>query len=481
MKKIFLLILAFTFVNVVYSQDLNSISSSKADLAKASLIGVTVGGSFIINGTFPASMNERADQFITRIFTEAKAQALAGAKDDRLMTKIKNEFESYAKRGIILKRFSGEIIKLDLEKFRLTGDFKFNPYLKNDDVIIFPEVDLNTNFIDVIGAVNKEVKFQFVDGDNLSDALLFAGGINPAYENVKTAEISRLNSSGDKEEIIPVDVNSNFPLRRGDRIRIPSDVSYKKDFKALVLGEVKKPGYIYITKNQTTVRDLINKAGGFSEKASLERSELIRGINSSQVLKVNALQKEYEKNPNLSINNFQKEFNAKNMEDMLMLRMADISTEDSLSFLIDNNLRMFQSNGIIDFTKILNSDSNEGSFIVKDRDVVVVPLKEELIYVFGQVNNPGYTYYQPGKDYKHYIKVAGGLGESADDDVKIIKGRTRSWITAEEKVVIDPGDFVYVPKDLPKKFDYYIRQIGSVSSIFAALATLVLVIIQSGK
>src|SRR5574340_1263713 len=138
MKKIILFLITFSIVSYVIAQDQNSRSSNKSDLASVSMISVTIGGSFIINGTFPALMTERADQFTTRIFTEAKAQVLSSAKDEKLMAKIKNELDSYAKRDIILKRFSGEEIKLDLEKFRLTGDFKYNPYLKNDDVIIFP-------------------------------------------------------------------------------------------------------------------------------------------------------------------------------------------------------------------------------------------------------------------------------------------------------------------------------------------------------
>ena len=43
-------------------------------------------------------------------------------------------------RGLILKNANGEEIIIDLAKFRVNGDFINNPYLKNDDVIIFPAV-----------------------------------------------------------------------------------------------------------------------------------------------------------------------------------------------------------------------------------------------------------------------------------------------------------------------------------------------------
>lgn len=481
MKKIFVFILVLSLVNISFAQDQSTISSSKNDLVKTSLISVTIGGAFIVNGTFSALMTERVDQFITRIFTEASSNVLSSFKDEKQMSVIKNEINSYAKRDITLKRYSGEIVKIDLEKFRLTGDFKYNPYLKNDDVIIFPSVDMNTNFIDVSGAVNKEVKFQFVEGDNLSDAILFAGGINPVYENVTAAEISRLNSSGDKEEIVTIDLNSNFPLKRGDRIRVPFDASYRKNYKVLVIGELNRPGYIYITNNNTTIKEVITKAGGFTSKASLGMSELIRSTDANQLIKLDAIRKEYEKNPNFDVTSFQKDFNLRTMENLQMFRAADISTEDSLYLLIDNSLRLFQSRGIVDFTKINDKDSKDGDFIVKDGDIILIPQKDDLIYVFGQVNNPGFTAYSEGKDYKYYLKASGGLSEEAKSDVKVIKGKTRTWITADEKVRIEPGDYIYVPKSIPRKLEWYIRQAGSLSSVFAAIATIILVIVQSGK
>ena len=41
----------------------------------------------------------------------------------------------------------------------LNGDFTNNPYLKNDDVIIFPQPDLEHNSFTVSGAVNNPGKF----------------------------------------------------------------------------------------------------------------------------------------------------------------------------------------------------------------------------------------------------------------------------------------------------------------------------------
>lgn len=485
MKKIFLLIVALSTMKSVYSQEINSSSVTKSDQAKASVISVTIGGSFIINGTFPAFMTERVDQFITRIFSEAKSQVLAGTKDEKLMTKIKNEIESYAKRDILLKRFSGEIIKLDLEKFRLTGNFKFNPYLKNDDVIIFPAYDFVTNFVEITGAVNKDVKFQFVDGDDLADALLFAGGINLAYENVKIAEISRLNSTGDKEEIIHVDINANFSLKRGDRIKILADPNEKRVFKALIIGEVKNPGYVYLKQNGSTLKEVIEKTGGFKETADLSRAEIIRDYSSLEMLKKYRLTEDYLNSPEKLLLP-ETQLKMHQIQDILsMSRTNNLQLEDTLFFSIDNQLRVLRGESLVDFTKLTDQNSDESNFLVKDGDLILIPQPFDYVYVFGQVSKFGYVKHVEGKDYNYYINKAGGKTEMArenDDEIVVIKGKGKTWITKEkDKLKLDAGDYVYVPKIIPRNFNFYLSRIGSIAGIIGSVATIVLLLVQFGK
>ena len=485
MKKIFIFILLLTLVNYSYAQDQSSNSSAKNDLARASLISVTVGGAFITNGTFYASITERVDQFITRIFTEASTRLLSSAKDEKLMAKIKKEFESYAKRDITLKRFSGEVIKIDLEKFRLTGDFNFNPYLKNDDVIIFPTFDTNTGFVEIIGAVNKEALFQFVEGDKLSDAILFAGGINLAYENVKTAEISRLNSLGDKEEIIHVDVNSDFSLKRGDRIKILADPNQKRIFKALVLGEVRNPGYVYLKENGTSLKEVLEKAGGFKETADLTRAEIIRDYSSLEMLKKNRLTEDYlNSSDKILLPETQLKIH-QTMDALLLLRTNNLQLEDTLFFNIDNQLRVLRGENLVDFSKLTDPNSDESNFSVKDGDLILIPQPFDYVYVFGQVSKFGYVKHVDGKNYKYYIERAGGKTEMAkegDDEIVVIKGKGKDWVTEnKEKLKIEAGDYVYVPKIIPRNFNYYLSRIGSVTGIIGTVATIILLLVQFGK
>ncbi|MGE5496630.1 MAG: SLBB domain-containing protein [Syntrophothermus sp.] len=458
-------------------------SSSSSMLFSGGGISVTIGGSFIVTGSFPASPMERVDQFITRIYTQVESQRTNLQNQQRENVKSEDNVlipEEIAKRNIILKRLSGEQIVIDLDRFRLTGDFTNNPYLKNDDVLIFPKLDLTHSFVIIDGAVNNPAKFQFVDGDRLSDALLFSQGINKAYENVTQAEITRLSYDGQKDEVLKVDINSNFPLQRGDRIRILADEMYKKDYKVLVLGRVNRPGYIYIAKDNTTLKDVVNKAGGFAKNASLADAELIRGIDNSSLLRKDILTKSFEQN--YEERNIERQLlENRQIERLSMLRTGYFVEFDTAYFRVDDQLRVLRSTASIDFTRLEDPNSNASNFKVKDGDVIVVPERKEFVYVYGQVAVPGYIPYVDGKDVKYYLQKAGGIGEQAKDfdEISIIKGKSREWIPITDKnVKLEPGDYIWVPKETPKTFDYYFNtymgRIGTVASIVGTIVTIIL-------
>jgi len=427
-----------------------STQSESQELPTFNSISVTIGGYFITTGTFPASPAERVDQFITRTYNYAlKSREIDKDAVEKIL--------KFSKRNITLKRISGEAVIIDLEKFRITGDFKFNPYLRNDDVLIIPPANIKVDFISIYGAVNVPQVMQFIEGDKLSDAILLAQGINPAYENVTTAIISRLSTDGNTEEQISVNISDDPPLKRGDRIKIAAEEIQKKDYKVYVDGEVNYPGDIPITKNNTTLRDVFIKCGGTKQNADLNRAEIIRGSN---VFRSTLFTEEFEY--------------------FLMQRMSKISKEDSLSFAVDNKLRFSRGNATINFNNVMEEGSVDGNFIVKDGDYIFIPEKLELVYIFGQVNSPGYVAFQEEKDFSYYIQKAGGVGLTAKKEIYLIKGKTRSWIQCRKdtEIGIEPGDYIWVPKKPIHDFNYYLTQVGSVAAVVGSIATLIVLLIQ---
>ena len=476
MKKGLISILLLLLIQTSYSQ--NDSKTNNQSFLLMSGISVTIGGDFLITGSFPALATERVDQFVTRIYSEAKEKALRTITDPQLLEKINKKLDEYSLRNITLKRADGEVLHLDLMKFRITGDFKYDPYLKNDDVLIFAPTDWERGFFTIDGAVNKPGKFLYVTGDKLSDAILLAQGINKAYENVTKAEIDRLSYDGNKMEIDTVDINSNYQLKRGDRIIVLARENQRKDYSVLVLGEVNKPGSYPITRDSTTLSEVINQAGGIKATASLEKARVFSG-NTIPLL----LEKEY----GISIKNNSDLLNIQltnfiiNQEQIMMARMSNLTEEDTSYFFLENQLRALQKGSGIDFTKLKDKNSEASKYIVKNGDIILFPKKQFSVYVFGQVVHPGYIPYSDGKDYKYYLAQAGGMGPYANKDIMLIKAGSREWISMEKNPQIDDGDYIFVPKEPQRSFNYYIGRVGQYLGIASGVATVILLLISLRK
>jgi protein involved in polysaccharide export with SLBB domain len=477
MKKYSILLFIFLYTTINAQSDNNK---NENYLSGVNLISVTIGGKFIVTGTFPASPNERVDQFVTRMFNQGKEKLLAPASNTSyLLAQIKKELEEYSFRNIKLKRVDGKEIILDLEKFRLNGDFVNNPYLKNDDVLIFPPTDLERNFFSVSGAVNNPGKFHFVDGDKLKDAIEFAGGINKAYENVVKVDINRLSYDGREQKVISTGINSDFSLQRGDRIVIVADETMKKDFSIIILGEVNSPGVIPITKDKTTLNEVINKAGGLKKEASLRHAKLYTGNSIYSIMEKQFISnsKEFPLRSDFDLNS-----NYVRMEQLMMTRMSNLVAEDTEYFYAENQLRVLMEGSALDFTKLSNPNSEVSKYFVKDNDIIIIPSEDSSVYVFGQVLSPGHITYVPGKDYKYYIEKANGVGDFAEkNDVMIIKGVSHSWIEAENKIVIEEGDYIYIPRKTMRSFNSYVSIIGTYLGIVGSAATIILLLLQFKK
>lgn len=479
MKKLFGALFIAVFVINSYAQIDTKLNFNNNDMLQMGAISVTIGGEFVITGTFPALITERVDAFVTRMLNQAKDEMARTTNDPQLLEQLNKKLNNYVLRNITLRRASGEVLHLDLQKFRLNGDFANNPYLKNDDVIIFPQPDLEHNSFTVSGAVNNPGKFFFVEGDHLQDALELAQGINKAYENIEGVEIHRLNYAGDEMQVIKTDINSNPALERGDGIIVAADETQKKGFSVIVAGEVNNPGRIPITKNNTTIKEVIEKAGGFKQDASLRRSKLFTG-SSLPLLLENYYGVDVNKMPEIldeKMINFLLKF-----QNIMMMRMSNVDEMDSSYFMMENDLRLLLESGPVDFAKINDTSSNVSEYIVSDGDVIIIPPKEKTVYVFGQVAGPGKVNYVAGKDYEYYIREAGGEGEYARDDIMLIKSATKEWIPADdENAVIEEGDYIYVPRTISKSFNYYVRNTSIFLSIVGSLATIALLIVNLTK
>ena len=475
MKIIFILFATFFLLQNLQAQILDDKVNTNSLLTTAT-ISVTIGGNFPVTGSFPALMTERVDEFVTRMYAEAVDLTLKVTTDPEIYRKLKQELGNFALRGIKLKRTNGEEIEIDLQKFRINGDFSNNPYLKNDDVIVFPTYDISNNYFSIYGAVNNPGTFFYVEGDDLGDALELADGINPAYKSVDSIEVYRLAYDGQTQNIFKKPIDENISLQRGDRVRFLAQETQKKNFTVNVLGEVNIPGIIPITKNNTTLYEVMQLCGGFTSKASLKRAR-VYSRNSLAMLLEQQYNIKLSEQPELEDPRFRNTI--LNLELALMYRMSNVISEDSNYFNLENQLRVLTEGSSLDFRKIEDPNSDIAKYKLQNGDVIIIPPIQNSVYVFGQVLRPGYVTFIEGKDFSFYVNEASGLGELAEEDeIMVIKGGSRAWISPiREQVLIEEGDYIYVPKENLRSFRSYVFEYSVYISLLASIAAILLSIV----
>jgi len=360
-------------------------------------------------------------------------------------------------RNIQLQRKNGTIINVDLYKYFMTGDGKYNPYFLEGDFLKIPNNQLEKNYITVNGAVQLAGAYEFVEGDDLETIIGLGRGFD-SFAEQDSITLYRPHIDNKKFDIINLSYSKdkNFKIETYDRIFVKYNTDYRKKITALIVGEVPRPGYYPIGFKTTTVKDLIDMAGGVTENAYLPLCIIFRKYD-----------KEYSANDSTEI------FLNQRANDLI------VTERDYYNFGMDIKGR--RGRVIVDFEKLLKHNDMSQNIVLENDDIVYINDDKKIVYVYGAVNNEGYVKYVPGKDYEYYIDQAGGYGLAADEsNSRVIKFNSRGWYKPDDTVV-ESGDFVYVPKQQQKTFTEYATLIGIIVGAVGTVITSYILILNSTK
>ena len=358
-------------------------------------------------------------------------------------------------RNVVLKHKDGSQGRVDIVKFLATKEDKWNPYLREGDVIIVPKKNLTKNVFGIYGEVNLPGRYEFVDGDSLQDAIRIAYGFTRLAMK-DSVEFSRLSNDGNilTTEIINLrgvldGEVPNIPLQPGDRVVVKARLDRREDYRVEIEGEVLYPGIYPITRNQTRLSDVIRQAGGFTEFAFLRTAQVVR----RSVLPEDIAE-----------------------EQLLSLR-GGVSPEDSAYYKVETMLRIKKTIANVDFEKLFMEKDTTQDILLQTEDKITIPSVHRTVYVFGQVVSPGLIPFAKGESDKNYIAKAGGFTEHArTGDVKIIKARTKQWLAPDE-TTIEEGDYIWVPKEPERSFAYYMGVASQTASVVSVIISVIVGII----
>ena len=145
---------------------------------------------------------------------------------------------------------------------------------KEDEIYFLNRYDvMETPYVFIDGQVLKPGLYRYIDGMKLSDLVNAAGIRRLADENVQITTYATPDRLP-KTVVVNMKKNPGYPLYPYDEVYLFD--YYKTHQKATVTvgGEVVKPGEYAIGK-ETTLREIINIAGGLTERAS-KKGEIVR-------------------------------------------------------------------------------------------------------------------------------------------------------------------------------------------------------------
>jgi protein involved in polysaccharide export with SLBB domain len=340
----------------------------------------------------------------------------------------------------------------DLLSFLRFGSYANNPLLREGDVVLIDRAD---EMVTITGMVKYPGVYEFIEGESIYDFIQLAGGfLSQAKKDTIEVVSFYDNGSYQKSNYYSLQVLQDdvVVLQNQDHVIVREIPEYFKEHFIKIEGFVKYPGYYKIIKNKTTLKDIIEQAGGFLDEASLTEATLTRNI--------------------------EEDFEDPEFERLKLMNPADM-TEDEYDYL---KARSRERNGrvVVDFYRLFIENDSKENIVLKRGDVINIPETKNYITMIGQVVNPGNIIFNPVFTVEDYISLAGGFGWRAlEGEVRVIKAKTGEWIYADEVEKLNPGDAIWVPEEPPptdfwEVFTTTLQVLGQVAAIVAATAAIII-------
>lgn len=346
------------------------------------------------------------------------------------------------------------------------------------DVVKVFQIVEDRRTVRLSGAVHREGEYGFRQGMTVRDMIYMAGGLR-YYAYKKEAELTRVHvtEKGPETEKIMVNIekvlagepDSNIPLKEDDYLFVRNVPEWQLYRTVSLSGEVKYPG-VYTIKKGERLSSLIERVGGFTEKAYLKGAAFTRES-------VRELQ---QKNLNDAVDRLEQQ----------MLSQAAVSAQTALSpeegqqqravaeqqRAIITKMRAAKAQGrmVIRLDEIERFKSSAYDIELEDGDTLTIPERPNSIQVIGSVYNSTAFVYDPKATLSSYVDKAGGTTKYAEEkDIFVLKSDGSAVARRQSGMFfmssrLDPGDTVVIPEKVERVV--WMREIKDMTQILYQIA-----------
>jgi protein involved in polysaccharide export with SLBB domain len=125
----------------------------------------------------------------------------------------------------------------------------------------------------------------------------------------------------------------------------------------------------------------------------------------------------------------------------------------------------------VDLMRVFNDEEDPNNLLLEDGDVLVIPSVNAIVYVQGQVVNPGAFPFQANLRASDYIGLAGGpMSDAHMGGVTIYRDQEK--ISGKKDPVIEQGDRIVVPRLIFKFWQDYLEIGAVIASLLISYLTL---------
>ncbi len=371
--------------------------------------------------------------------------------------------ESFTDRVVINREhpdMSREVISVNLTQI-MAGVHEDVPLQNNDELYVSDNLDqINNSTVRISGMVNFPGDYPFSDNTTIEDLIIIAGGLKTGASTSRvdvtrrkmdpdgmeaTSEIGQMFSFPLKDGLV-ADDDRSFTLEPFDEVFVRQSPSYNVQRHFKVNGEVNFPGVYSLTSREERVSELISKAGGLTDFAYAPGARLVRIPTAEERRMVNDMTE--------------------------IIHSAVDSTQTIVGNGGDGSATTYSVS--IDLEKALADPGGDSDVVLREGDVLEVPVRSNVVRIEGAVNFRTAVNYDSSFRARDYIAAAGGYSRNANRSnayVVTMGGRAKRLRPGTK---IYPGSIIYVPeKDLNNKKDVNYTAIMSVASSAASIGVMI--------
>lgn len=430
-------------------------------------------GNFALEDGDVVSVGGSIDRYENRVGIEGAVYRPGYYAIDNSMKTLKQLIEradglredAFMPRAILYREkpdWSLEVKSVDLAKL-MSGEIADITLRPNDQFVVAAESGMRENYtVSVLGSVSRPDTYPYAENMTVEDLLVAAGGL---LESASTANVAitrrikdpkSLNVNDQLFETFIINVNDSlsvddgkeFVLEPFDQVYVRRSPVYITQSSVTVTGEVAFGGNYPLSHRNMRISEVIAAAGNVTPGAFVEGAYLLRRMTDEELVQ------------------------SRSLRDMIAAQ-AGSGNRDSLN-MAGVEIKSVYPVGI-NLEEALNNPGSDADIVLRDGDVISVPLYNGAVRVMGAVLYPNSVTFTEGKKLKYYVDAAGGF------DTRARKNKTfviymNGMVAAGKSAEIRPGCIVIVPSKNQTNPISWAEAVGLLSSTASTAAVIISVL-----